>query len=104
MELHVTFRHLDPSDTIKTHVEHGLDKLKKYLVKPETAHVILAVEKFRRIAEITLTENGNRITATEESADMYESIDGALAKIEIQLKKYKDKVKSHKAGSRRVVT
>lgn len=96
MELHVTFRHMDPSETIKRHVQSRLNRLKKYLLKPETAHVILEVEKFRRIAEITLTDNGDRIAALDESGDMYESIDGAVAKLERQLKKHKDKIQSHK--------
>ncbi len=96
MELNVTFRHMDPSDPIRQHIEARVDKLKKYLLKPESAHVVLESEKFRRKAEITLTDNGDRITAVEESDDIYQSIDGALSKIETQLRKHKEKVQSHK--------
>ena len=100
MELHVTFRHMDPSETIKSHIQTRLDRLKKYLLKPETAHVILETEKFRRKAEITLTDNGDQIAAISESADIYESIDGAIAKLERQLKKHKDKIQAHKGLGR----
>lgn len=96
MELHVTFRHMDPSETIKKRVQARISRLKKYLLKPEAAHVILEVEKFRQKAEITLTDNGDQITAFEVSEDMYESIDGAAHKLERQLKKHKDKIQSHK--------
>ncbi len=97
MELNVTFRHMESSETIREHIQARVDKLMKYLLKPESAHFILETEKFRRKAEITLTDNGDRITAIEESSDMYQSIDGAIAKIERQLKKHKEKVQSHKA-------
>lgn len=96
MELNVTFRHMDPSESIRQHIENRVDKLQKYLLKPESAHIVLESEKFRRRAEITLTDNGDRITAIEESNDMYQSIDGAIAKIEAQLRKHKEKVQSHK--------
>ncbi len=97
MEVNVTFRHMDPSDPLRQHIENRVLKLKKYLLKPESAHIVLESEKFRRRAEITLTDNGDCITAIDESADMFESIDGAVAKIEKQLKKHKEKVQSHKA-------
>jgi putative sigma-54 modulation protein len=97
MELNVTFRHMNPSEPIRQHIELRIEKLKKYLLKPESAHIVLKSEKFRRMAEISLTDNGNRITAIEESPDMYQSIDGALAKIEAQLRKYKEKTQSHKS-------
>ena len=37
-----------------------------------------------------------RVRGEESSADMYGSIDGAAAKIERQLKRYRDKLASHK--------
>jgi len=100
MEMHVTFRHMDPSETIKQHVQSRLDHLKKYLLKPGNAHVILGLEKFRRIAEITLTDNGDQITALDETDDMYKSIDGAIAKLEKQLRKHKEKIQSHKKSNK----
>jgi putative sigma-54 modulation protein len=96
MELNVTFRHTDSSDAIKEHISDSIKKLTKYLLKPEGAHAIVMVEKFRQIAEITLVDNGDKITAIDESEDMYQSIDAVVAKLEKQLKKHKDKVKSHR--------
>ena len=97
MELNLTFLHMDPSEPLREHIKTRVDRLSKYLLKPESAHVVLKSEKFRRKAEITLTDNGDRITASEEGTDMYESIDGAFAHIEAQLRKHKEKVQSHKA-------
>ena len=97
MELNVTFRHMQPSEPIREHIVSRFEKLDKYLLKPESVHFVLETEKFRRRVEITLTDNGNRITALEEGPDMYEAIDKALDKIKRQLDKHKQKVISHRA-------
>lgn len=96
MVLNVTFRHMDPSDPIREHIEARMARLEKYFLKPESCHFIIEEEKFRKKAEITLTDNGDRITASKVTGDFYESIDGALHAIEQQLKKHKEKVKSHR--------
>ncbi|OGP16076.1 MAG: ribosomal subunit interface protein [Deltaproteobacteria bacterium GWA2_50_8] len=100
MNIDVTFRHLDASDAVKTHVFEKMERIKKYLIKPEHVHVILTVEnhhnKINNIVEIILSENGNRLSANERGENMYASIDMAVGKIERQLKKYKEKTKNHK--------
>jgi len=96
MELHLTFRHMESSQAIKDHIDEKIKKLSKYLIKPNTVHFILAVEKFRHIAEATLSEDGGMLYAKENSDNMYVSIDKVLTKLEHQLKKHKEKVKKHK--------
>ena len=97
MELNVTFRHMEPSDTIREHIVARFERLKKYLLKPESVHFVIEAEKFRRKAEIILTDNGDRITASKETNDIYESIDGAIDAVEHQLRTHKEKVQSHRA-------
>ena len=105
MDIDVTFRHTDSSEAIKNHVYEKMKKIEKYFVKPERTHVILTVEhhhnKINNIVEITLLENGNKLSAREKSENMYVSIDSAVGKIERQVKKYKDKLKNHKNQKRR---
>lgn len=95
MDLHITFRHSDTSPALKRHVEEKLIKLSKYFIKAVQAHVILNVEHGRHIAEITLSENQHVLTSRVASHDMYHSLDEAIHKIERQLKKIKEKIKSH---------
>jgi putative sigma-54 modulation protein len=57
---------------------------------------VLSVEKHQHRAEINVTANGVRIRGEESSGDMYGSIDGATAKIEKQLKRYRAKLAEHK--------
>jgi putative sigma-54 modulation protein len=44
-------------------------------------------------AELVAKVYGTRLTVVEESEDMYKSIDLAMAKLERQLKKHKDKLR-----------
>ena len=103
MDINVTFRPLEPTEAIKNHIYDKMKKIEKFFIKPERIHFILAVEHNRNdsnnIAEITLTENGNQLTAQEKANDMYAAIDMAIGKIERQLKKYKEKIKNHKTPS-----
>lgn len=95
MKILVTFRHLDPSDALKSYVEEKLSKLKKYVIPPVEVNVVLSVEKFRHIAEVTLIANRTTLKSREETSDMYAAIDGVAAKMERQVKKFKEKLKQH---------
>jgi putative sigma-54 modulation protein len=59
-------------------------------------HVTLTVQKFRQIADVVINANGIRIAGQESHEDMYAAIDLVMDKIERQVKKYKDKIRSHK--------
>ena len=95
MEINVTFRHSEPSQVLKSHIEDKIGKLSKYFIKPVMAHITLNVEKSLHIAEVSIAEYGNVFNAKEGSDNMYLSIDRALKKVEGQLKKYKEKIKNH---------
>ena len=101
MMISVTFRNAEGESWQKGYVEERLQKLKKYVDKPGEARVILAVEKFRNVAEINLAADGLNINAKEEEKDMRLAIDNAIVKIERQLKKHKEKIREHKNNSLR---
>jgi putative sigma-54 modulation protein len=103
MEVNVTFRHADTSEVLRDHIKEKITKLAKYFIKPTMAHVTLNVEGSRHIAEISFSESHSLFNAQEGSHDMYLSVDRALAKIERQLKKYKEKVKNHHKKKRYAV-
>ena len=81
MEISVTFRHMEPSTELKSYVEEKVYKVKRYVDSPVEAHIVLRVEKFRHIADMTLSIDGNRIKAVEQTGDMYSSIDQMMDKI-----------------------
>lgn len=93
MEIVVTFRHIEPTESLRLYAEEKLSKLKKYLDTPIEAHVVLEVEKFRHIADVTLNADGTRIKAAEETGDLYSAIDQVVDKIEAQLKRHRSKIR-----------
>ncbi|MFC1841311.1 ribosome hibernation-promoting factor, HPF/YfiA family [Thermodesulfobacteriota bacterium] len=103
MDITVTFRHVESSESLKEYAEEKLSKMDKYFDYPIEAHVVLAVEKFRRIADVNLNVNGTVIKAEEETEDMYSSIDQVMDKIEKQVKRFRDKkIKRRPESSRRL--
>ena len=96
MQITTTFRHLEPSDPLKSYAEEKLERIKKYIDEPIVAQVFMTVEKIRHCAEVTLTAKGITIKASEETNDMYAAVDAVVDKIERQLRRYKERIKEHK--------
>ncbi len=97
MEITVTFRHLEPNESLKRHVHEKVSRIEKFLNKATEVSVILTLEKRSNIAEIIVNVNRTQITAKGTNEDnMYTAIDLMIDKIERQTKKYKDKLTSHK--------
>jgi putative sigma-54 modulation protein len=101
MQTSVTFKNIDPSDHLKSFIQDKLNRLDKLLDNPAEANVVLSVEKFRHIAEITLSGDRLNIVGKEETNDMYSAIDMVLDKLETQLKKNKQKIKKRRPTSRK---
>ena len=101
MQVSVTFRQLEPSEALKTYVTDRLKKFKRYLDGPLEAHVVLGLEKFRHLADITINSNGHMVKGREENADMYAAIDLVMDKIDMQLRKHRGKLREVKADRTR---
>lgn len=99
MQINVTFRHIEPSLALKQYAEDKISRIKKYVEGPIEAHVVLKIEKFRHIAEVTIDANGLRINGTEETDDMYSAIDMLADTIEAQAIKNKEKFRRRKPVS-----
>ncbi len=100
MQTSVTFKNLDPSDHLKSYVGDKLDRFDKFLDNPAEANVVLAVEKFRHIAEINISGDRLSINGKEETVDMYSAIDMVLDKLEKQIKKNKEKIRERRSASK----
>jgi len=96
MQVSVTFRHMEPSDALKTYAQERISRLVKYVDRPMEGQVTLSVQKFRHLVEVTLNADGIRITGGESHEDMYAAIDLVTDKIERQVKKYRQKIRKHK--------
>ena len=100
MQTSVTFKNLDPSEPLKAYVSDKLDRFDKFLDNPAEANVVLAVEKFRHIAEINISGDRLSINGKEETVDMYSAIDMVLDKLEKQIKKNKEKIRERRSASK----
>src|SRR5215470_10655151 len=99
MQLSTTFRHMDASQAVREYAGEKLDKIRKYFNKdPISAHATFSVERgFHHVADLNITlPSGIVINAKETTEDMYSSIDMAVARIERQVRKWKDKIRDHK--------
>ena len=96
MDIVVTFRRMEPVESLRVYAQEKLSKIRKYLDTPIEAHVVLEVEKFRHIADVTLSIDGATIKGVEETEDMYSAIDQVMDKIEIQVKRYRSKIRERR--------
>jgi putative sigma-54 modulation protein len=99
MQISTTFRHMEPSEALKSYAEEKLERVKKYIDEPIVAQVYLTVEKIRHIVEITINARGVTIKASEATNDMYAAVDAVVDKIERQLRRYKERLKAHKPST-----
>ncbi len=95
MQVNITFRHLEPTEALKSHVKGRVEHVQRYIDRPSEAHAVLHVDKLDHHAEITVKAGRFLLRGTARSPDMYASIDQAADKIERQLKKHKEKLTNH---------
>lgn len=96
MQVSITARHFDLTDGLREHTVERIERLSKYGVSLREAHAVLAVEKYRHRAEVTLHGNGFHLTGASESDDMYTSVDMVAQKLETQVRRRKEKMRSRK--------
>jgi putative sigma-54 modulation protein len=97
MQTNVTFRNLPATEALKAFAREKVERVHKYIDSAREAHVVMALERHFHVAEITIHAGPFLLQGKDKSADMYQSIDLAMAKIERQLKRYKEKLKNHRA-------
>lgn len=98
MQVAVTFRHMKTDERVKAYVKEKIQKLQKYIENPREVHVVLAVEKFRHIAEVTIVGNGGAFNSQGRNSDLYAAIDQSVEKMERQIRERRDKVKRKRSN------
>ena len=100
MNTSVRFKNLEPSDALKSYVREKLNRMEKYFNGPAEANVVLSIEKFRHSAEINIMGDRLAINGKEETEEMYSAIDMVLDKLEVQIKKNKQKSRAYRPKNR----
>jgi len=89
MNVEYTGRHYEITPKIRKEVESGLTKIRKILGDKFETKVILAVEKRRHKAEITISPRNGLLVGLAQAGDMPSAINEALEHLEKQAVKYK---------------
>ena len=93
MQLRVTARHFDLTDSLREHVDGRSRHLERFFENIIDLHWVLDVDKHRHIADLSAKVYGAVLTGRAESADMRASVDEVAEKMLSQLKKYKSRLK-----------
>lgn len=100
MNIILTGRHINLDDDIKSYAEKKLLKAETFFDHIIEAHVVLSAEKHRRIAEVTLNAKNATFHATAETDDFYSAVDAVMEKVDVQIKKFKERIKDRKHRAR----
>ena len=102
MNVEYTARKYVITPIIRKEVETGLNKIRKILGDRFETKVILAVEKRRHKAEITIDPPNGPIVGIAQTSDMVSAVNEALDHLQKQALKYKTKwlSKKRKAGKK----
>ena len=97
MQLTVTGHHIDVSPAMRKYVAKKMARVERHFDNVTDMHCILTVEKLAHKAEATVHLRGVTIHADSVESDMYAAIDGLVDKLDRQVKRHKEKLKSHHA-------
>lgn len=97
MQITIIGRHLEATEALKQYASERFQKLERYLPRNSHATITLSVvKKVHHIADAMIKADGVLIQASEETAEMYSSIDLLYEKIDRRVRKYKEKLTDHK--------
>jgi putative sigma-54 modulation protein len=101
MNVEYTGRHYEVTSTIRKEVETGLAKIRRILGDRFETKVILAVEKHRHKAEITISPRNGPLVGLAQAKDMTMAVNEALEHLEKQAIKYKTRWETRKRSARK---
>ena len=101
MQVNLTGHHVDITDALRAYVDEKIAKLERHFDHVTNVHVILSIEKLNRKAEATVHIAGADVFADSVHEDMYAAIDGLIDKLDRQVLRHKEKLKSHRGNGNR---
>jgi len=95
MQLEITGHHIDVTPLLNNYIKEKVTRLKRHFDQVLNIHVILEVQKHNHKAEASINVSGNHIFAVATGEDMYAAIDSLADKLDRQIVKHKEKIRSH---------
>lgn len=84
------------TDRERDYADKKLQRLARYFRAAREAHLTYSVQRNFQIVEVQLDLDGTLLRAEERNPDIFVSIDAVADKLEQQVKRLKDKVRSHR--------
>ncbi|WP_019529750.1 ribosome hibernation-promoting factor, HPF/YfiA family [Dasania marina] len=95
MQINVSGHHVEVTTALRDYVSSKFSRLERHFDQITNTNVTLTVEKLSQKAEANVHVAGADLFAVSESEDMYAAIDTLTDKLDRQLIKHKEKVKSY---------
>ncbi|MDI7247662.1 MAG: ribosome-associated translation inhibitor RaiA [Bacillota bacterium] len=93
MEITVKGKNVEVTKPLRDYAEKKVRKIQRFFEGDMIdAQVTMGIEKGLHIVEVTMQINGLLLRGEEKTGDMYASLDGAVDKIERQIRKYKTRI------------
>lgn len=93
----ITGRHVMVTDAMKKHALDKLAKLERVAHHIVDVHVIMDIQKLEHRVDIVIKFSHVKIKVHAASEDMYVSIDRAVDKLQMQIRRYKERIQNHHA-------
>jgi putative sigma-54 modulation protein len=103
MNISTTARHCELDPEVRLFVQHRLERLLRYFRNPQDlmeAHVVVAAEKYRHSAEITLKLRRAELVGREQADDPRAAIELAAERLEHQIRRLKERRLDRKRSGR----
>ena len=103
MNISTTARHCELDPEVRLFAQQRLERLLRYFRDPRDlmeAHVVVAAEKYRHSAEITLKLRRGEVVGREQADDPRAAIELAAERLEHQIRRLKERRLARKRGGR----
>lgn len=93
MEITIKGKNVEVTKALRDYAEKKVNKIQRFFEGDKIdAQVTMGIEKGLHIVDVTIQINGLLLRGEEKTGDMYASVDGAVDKIERQIRKYKTRI------------
>ncbi len=99
MNLTISGHHLELTPAIREYIAAKLTRVTRHFDPVIDVNVLLSVDKLRQKAESTVNLRGKSIHVEAIDEDLYAAIDAMVDKLDRQVLKHKETLKSHHAES-----
>jgi putative sigma-54 modulation protein len=96
MQINISGHHIEVTDSMSEYVTSKIERLNHHHDRITSTNVILSVDKLVQKAEATIHVSGKDLFADATHEDMYAAIDSLADKLDRQLIKHKEKMRSHR--------